>query len=200
MNLPKIDITLNGVEYDHSFEDDVSIDRTNLDEEFSTQPTKYAFYAFLAEEAKYLADRQKAILENVYAAIDTEKRTNASTLLAQNPKHKHTEKMYENEVKGDARYKDTLEAYHKAKLLAGQLDVASRAIAMRRDMLMQMGATARLGAVPTRVMEAKRDNAKTIIAKQKSEPISEAEEEEEQISSKVATIADPQSRRRRRRE
>jgi hypothetical protein len=108
---------------------------------------------------------------------------------AQNGKFKYTEKMCENEVHGDPRYKDALEAYHKAKLLSGQLDIAARAIAMRRDMLMQMGAAARIGAMPTRVLEAKREVAKEIIAASKAPDLESVQP--------VANIAEPQPRRRR---
>lgn len=165
MQLPDMEITLNGVTYDNSFQSDVSIDRTNLDEEFATQAEKYAFYAFLAEEAKFIAARKKAHMDNVYAQLDHEKRTVAQNLKQQNPKFKFTETMCENEVKTDDRYQQAHLDYLKATKLAGQLDVAKRAIAMRRDMLIQMGASARIGVAPNQVLNALEENAKQQIAK-----------------------------------
>lgn len=167
MNLPKIELTVNGIKYDNTFDEDIKIDRTNLEEEFLTQSEKYAFYSFLAEEARYLADRRKAVVENVYAALDAEKRLAAAQMAAQNSKYKYTESMCHNEIIGDQRYKDVLEAQHKATLLANQLNVASRAMAMRKDMLMQMGHSQRAGGAPPRVQATQTEHVKDIITRKK---------------------------------
>lgn len=162
--LPEITITINGVTYDNSFARDILIDRTNLDEEFARQPEIYAYYAFLAEDAKAVFERKKFELEQSYARIDHEKRMAADATKAQNPKFKMTEKMVENEVITDPRYSEAKEAMLAAKLLAGQLDQAARAISQRRDMLQQMGANNRVGNMPTRVMETKQDTVRDIVA------------------------------------
>ena len=164
MKLPEIKIEIRGIEYDNSFADDVQIDRTNLDEEFATQAEKYAYYAFLAEEAKAVHERSKFELEQAYAVIDHEKRMCAAATKAANPKFKMTEKMVENEVLTDRRYGEKKEAVLKAKLLAGQLQQAAIAIAQRRDMLQQLGASARIGQLPTRALEPKQTHARDIVA------------------------------------
>ena len=177
MKLPEFIITINGITYDHTFDEDVRIDRTNLDEEFSDQSRRYAYYSFLAEDAKHCYERKKAALDQVYATLDFEKRQQAAGLQAQLPKFKYTEKMCENEVKSDDRYQEMLEEVHNAKKLAGQLDVASRAIAMRRDMLMQMGATARATLAPQRVLDSGRAAVKEVIAQGRRKPKNNGEEE-----------------------
>ena len=158
-----MEIQLAGITYDHDFASDVRIDRTDLEEEFSTQAEKYAYYSFLSAEAKYLCDRQKSVLDNVYAVIDAEKRANAAALLANGAKLKYTEVMYKNEVIGDDRYKEAQKNYHAAKKLADQLEVASRSIAMRKDMLMQMGASSRVGSAPRSVAQQQNKAVREII-------------------------------------
>ena len=168
--IPSMKIDLDGISYDHNFGEDVKIDRTNLDHEFSTQAEKYAYYSFLAAEAHHLVDTMKSRLENVYAVVDAEKRANAAALLAAGTKAKYTETMYKNEVIGDQRYKDAQSQYHQAKKLVNQLDVASRSIAMRKDMLMQLGAAARIGAAPQRVLQAQGNHARQIIGNNVNNP------------------------------
>jgi hypothetical protein len=203
MKLPLIGINLNGIKYEHTLENDLNINRNDLEEEFSNQPQRYAFYSFLAEEAKYLADRKKAVLENVAAALDAEKRTQHSNFMAMNPKHKFTETMIHNEVIGDPRYKEVQEDYFQAKKLAGQLEVASRAMAQRRDMLMQMGANARATVAPNRILEQDRVHVREIIAdgrngKSPTLPTqTTTEEAEEAPKPGPAALETPAPRRRR---
>lgn len=168
MNLPKINISIDGVKYDNSFNTDVSIDRTNLDEEFSTQAEKYAFYAFLAANAKSSYERHKFALEQIYAAIDHEKRTEAEAMKAANPKFKYTEKMVESEVITDKRYTAKKNEMFDARLLADQLNAASAAIAQRKDMLVQLGLGHRTTNAPTRAMEAQQESVHTIIRENKA--------------------------------
>ena len=162
--LPEIAIVINGITYENTFARDVLIDRTDLETEFARQPETYAYYAFLAEDAKALYERAKAELEQQYARLDHEKRTNAAAISAQNPKFKLTEKMVENEVITDPRYITSQTAMLDAKLLAGQLQQAATAIAQRRDMLQQMGANSRIGMMPARVLEHQQESAHEIIA------------------------------------
>lgn len=145
MKLPEIKITLNGVEYEHTFNTDVQIDRTNLDDEFASQAEKYAFYGFLAEQAKHNAEHRKHILENVEASLDSEKRAEAERTKSMLKSFKYTETMCHNEVISDPRYKEHQKAWMDAKLLAAQLDICAKAIAMRKDMLKELGAVARIG-------------------------------------------------------
>ncbi len=163
IKLPLIVLTVNGITYDNTFDQDYIIDRTNLEEEFIEQPAKYAFYAFLQEEAEYLKRNQKSILERTYAALDQEKCHLAQVAGL----GKYTEKMCENEVITDQRYKDAQDAYNKAELLAAQLRVCRESMAQRKDMLMQMGASARTGAQSPRILAQQAEDARELIRKSK---------------------------------
>jgi hypothetical protein len=167
--LPELVVTLNGVTYDHTFEDDVRVDRTNLDFEFEDQPRRYAFYAFLAAEARHIVNRRKAVMEQVAAVVDSEKRLEAQQLQAQGAKHKPTEAMYEHMVNTDKRYMAAQEEYHLAMRTADQLTEASRAIAQRKDMLIQLGSSSRVGSIPTAVTSAQEAHVKELIARNRRE-------------------------------
>ncbi len=162
--LPELEITLNGVTYDNTFENDVSIDRTDLDREFENQSRIHAYYGFLSEEAKFKVLRDKAELEVMYARLDHEKRQEAVMVQASNPKFKFTEKMCENSVISDSRHLEAEKVYHESKKMAGLLDVAVKSIAMRRDMLIQMGAASRIGVQPA-ISTAQETHVREIIAK-----------------------------------
>jgi hypothetical protein len=164
MNLPKIKIEIHGIEYDNTFADDIRIDRTNLDEEFATQAEKYAYYAFLAEEAKSAYEFLKFEVEQLYATVDHEKRMAAEAVKAQNKSFKYTETMCANEVITDKRYVDKKGEMLNAKKLAGQLDQAAKSVAQRRDMLQQLGANTRNSMQPTRAVEQRAEAAHDIIA------------------------------------
>lgn len=131
---------------------DIKIDRTNLDEEFTTHAELYWFYARMAEEAKAVAETKKIVLEQVYAQTDSRKRQEALLLQAKNPKWKYTEKMCEGEVKTDPKYREAQKIYQDAKLRAGQLDAAAKAFIHRKDMLVQLGASNRAGT-PLRALD-----------------------------------------------
>jgi len=162
-NVPTFEITIGGVTYDNSFEDDVSIDQSRLNDEFCNQAEKYAYYAFLSEKAKGKYEFQKFELEQIYARVDAEKRMQAMQAQAQNPKFKYTEKMCENEVVTDKRYVEAKHECLRFKELSGQLQQAAIAIAQRRDMLIQLGANDRQGNTPQRIMEQQQEHAKAVM-------------------------------------
>ena len=160
-------ITIEGVKYDHDFNKDVLIDQTQLEEEFSTQAEKYAFYAFLAARARAAYEHNKFALEQIEAALDHEKRSGHEQVKMQNAKHKYTEKMIEGEVITDKRFKDKKKEVLDARLLSEQLDKAAGAIAQRKDMLIQLGLGARIGNAPARVVDQHADAAHDVIAANK---------------------------------
>lgn len=169
MKVPELEIKLNGVTYENSYEKDVTPDRTNLDYEFERQTSLYAFYSKLAAEAKYIENRKKTARDEVYAGIDHEVRTNHAALLAGNSKaSKLTEKMVENSVITDSRYKDAVQAYHEAQRTAQVLDSAAKAMVMRKDMLIQMGAASRVGAPPA-INAAQEQQVKEMIARNRKQ-------------------------------
>jgi hypothetical protein len=165
MNLPIVRVEIEGVTYDHTFNDDVKIDPTNLDNEFCTQAEKYAFYSFIAAEARASMERKKLASEQIYAALDHKKRTEHEILKGKDPKHKYTEKMIENEVVTDPDYKKAKLALIDAKLLAEQLNSAAAAIAQRKDMLNQLGLGHRTvsASASDRAQESLKASAKEVI-------------------------------------
>lgn len=169
MNLPEIQIIIKGIKYENTFNDDIKIDRTNLDDELSTQAEKYAYYAFLAEEAENLVSLKKAELDQLYAKIDCEKRSQAISLQAQNKGFKYTETMCENEVITDPRYVQVQSELHKSQLLAGQLKVCATAFSQRREMLVSLGMRNREMTMPTKVLNKKEEQVHAIIAENSSE-------------------------------
>ena len=109
--LQDIPIEIDGVSYPNNISDHLRIDRTDLEGEFAIQPECYAYYASMEAIAKDKRGRLKHGLELLYAQLDAEKRTAAQVMQVQNPKFKYTEKMAENETKGDKRYQDMLSEF-----------------------------------------------------------------------------------------
>jgi hypothetical protein len=167
MNLPDFEIKIGGIEYENSFRKDVRIDRTNLDEEFATQPEKYAYWGFIAEMSKARFYTLKFELDDLYARVEFEKRQTADAMKASNPKFKYTEKMCESEVITDARYAAKKLEMLEAQKLAAMVGRAAEAIAQRVTMLNQMGANVRVTEAPSRVMEQQHQVAKDVIVKNK---------------------------------
>lgn len=154
MNIPKIDIVIAGVVYENTFARDILIDKTNIEDEFLTQPQKYHYYSYLAEEAKSKAAIKKFEVEQLYARIDFEKRHAANSLTG-NPhaKIKYTEKMCENEVITDKRYSDAFNELLEMQRLANQLEKCAVSFAQRRDMLIQLGGNLRQTMQPQRLVD-----------------------------------------------
>lgn len=147
--LPHIEIIIDGITYDNTFQRDVAIDQTNLNDELATHAEKYAYYGFLAAIAATKAAYAKMESEQLYARIDHEKRRAAQQV----PGFKYTEKMAENEVITDPRYIEQQKKYLDTKLLSDQLTEAARAMAQRREMLVQLGGISRQQMSPQRVVE-----------------------------------------------
>ena len=135
MSIFNYEIIINGVKHDNNLEEELKIDRSDLDGEFEKYAKKYAYYGTLAEMASGREDKLKYQLELLYAHLDAEKRGEAQEMMAQNPKFKYTEAVYENLVKGDKRYQVAMLEYLDAKELAGKLMVAARAFEKKLESL-----------------------------------------------------------------
>ena len=146
-------ISINGIEYDNNLEEDLRVDRTDLDSAFATQHELFAKYATMHELAKDNLERTKRMLDILYAQIDREKRVAAKQEQAMNSKFKYTEKMCENEVITDPRYQEMHIKLLDAKKLVGVLGVGKEAFAQRKEMLISLGANQRVGATSVRVLE-----------------------------------------------
>jgi hypothetical protein len=128
-------ININGVSYKNTLSEDLTIDKTDLDQEFMEHAREHAYYGTLAEIAQSNAERWKYRLEVLYASIDSEKRMEGMEAQSHNPKLKFTESVYENLVKSDKRYQEGMKEYLDAKELAGKLSAAAKAFDKRTETL-----------------------------------------------------------------
>jgi len=165
MQLPLIEITIDGVKYENTFQQDVSIDRTNIETELATHAEKYAYYGFLSSLAKAKAAYAKMERDQVYARLDAEKRKLAAAVTGL----KYTEKMCENEVITDKRYVEIAHRYLDLELLADQLEKAERAMSQRREMLVQLGGISRQMMAPQRVVEQQSSVAADLIERSRAQ-------------------------------
>jgi hypothetical protein len=192
MQLPKIEIIIDGITYDNTFSDDVRIDRTNIEEELVTQAEKYAYYAFLAATARAKAAYGKMDRDQTYARVDHEKRNVAKAI----PGFKQTEKMVENEVITDARFIEAEKKYLDLNLLADQLEKAERAMAQRREMLIQLGGITRQQMSPMRVVEQNAVTARDLIAQSRMQQEAPAPTMPDPVEPHEISAAPTQRRRR----
>jgi hypothetical protein len=145
--LSNISIKIGGTVFQNSFKEDIKSDRSDLDNEFCSQPEKYAYWGSLAEIARDEAARLKDHREEVHAVIDAEKRN-----AAVGAQSKMTEKMVENQVITDPRYKQASKEHRDMELLYRLLTVAQEAMNQKAQMLMQLGKSQRQLETP-RIVE-----------------------------------------------
>lgn len=168
--LLNVQVVIDGVEYPNTYADDLSIDRTNLEEEFVEHSERYAYYATLAEMADDRADRLKEDLEHLAAKLDVQTREKAKNIQQQDPKFKMTETMVENEVKNSKAYQELQKEYQQARSLAKLMKTAPHAFAHRRDMLIELGKTAMSSVSDPRVQQGKQQMVKNIMGAQRRAP------------------------------
>lgn len=165
--LVNVQVVIDNVEYPNTYADDLSIDRTNLEDEFVSHSERYAYYATLAEMADDRADRLKEDLEHLAAKLDVQVREKAKNIQVADPKFKMTETMVENEVKNSAEYHAAQKDYQDARTLAKLLKNAPHAFAHRRDMLIELGKTSMSSHTDPRVQQGKQQIVKNIISAQR---------------------------------
>jgi hypothetical protein len=162
------DIIVNDVNYPNNVEEDLRLDRTILEDEFAGQSDKYAYYSTLAALARDQEAKLKRMTELVYAQADSAARREAMAVIAEDPKRKFTEKMYETMAKTNQDYQKVQLQYLDAKALADKLKGVTEAFSHRKEMLISLGAHARTGASDVRVLGS---HVRSSI--QKDEPIKE---------------------------
>lgn len=146
------DIIINNVSYPNTFQEDIRTDRTILEDEFSTQADKYAYWSTLAALAKDQEAKLKRIMELIYAQADATARSEAYAVTVEDPKRKFTEKMYETMAKTSQEYQQAQLTHLSAKWLADTLSRATESFSQRKEMLISLGAHARVGATDVRVV------------------------------------------------
>jgi hypothetical protein len=125
-------------EYDSSLTEDLFVNRNDLSNEFANHAERYAWYATCYELAQADVEYYHAQLDRAYAVIDIEKRTELT-----NSNQKVTEKMVENMVLTDDRYTQIQDMYLDACKNAGVLKAAMFSMQHKKDMLVQLGSSAR---------------------------------------------------------
>lgn len=124
--------------FESKLEDDLFVNRTDLNNEFIRHPERFAFYATCYEIAANRENQYKVALDRLYASLDHEKRGELKVAGI-----KPTEKMVENSVITDDRYTAVQNEYIQAQRDAAVLKTAMQAMQHRRDMLIQLGSAAR---------------------------------------------------------
>lgn len=124
--------------FESKLQEDLYVNRSDLNNEFIKHPERYAFYATCYEIA---ADRENNLnvnLERLYAILDHEKRGELAFSGV-----KVTEKMIENSVITDDRYVALQNEHISAQRDSAICKAAMIAMQHRRDMLIQLGSSAR---------------------------------------------------------
>lgn len=131
-------LEVGNVTFESKLNDDLFIDRSDLNNEFIKHPERYAFYATCYEIASATENNYKVNLERLYAILDHEKRGEL-----QHAGVKTTEKMVENSVITDDRYTALQDDYLRVSREASICKAAMFAMQHRKDMLIQLGSAAR---------------------------------------------------------
>jgi len=130
--------TVGNTTYNSQLEEDLFVNRSDLNSEFMKQPERFAFYATCYELASIKVQQHENALKRLYALIDHEKRAELM-----NAGVKVTEKMIENSVVTDDRYLAFQEETVEAQKQCSVLKVAMLSMIQRKDMLIQLGSAFR---------------------------------------------------------
>ena len=162
----ELKIVIGEMEYPNTYADDITIDRTNLEDEFERHAERYGYWAYLAELAHDTYLRCKDELERLYALIDAEKRGIKEHFRTENTKFKYTETMVKSEVITDSRYVKKQYELRSCEHLANALKHAKESLSHRKDMLIQMGLTVR-AKEPRVITDMRVSAAKEVISNSK---------------------------------
>lgn len=130
--------TVGALTYTAQLEEDLYVNRSDLQNEFVTHPARFAFYATCYELASINVQHVENALKRLYASLDHEKRGELLTAGI-----KVTEKMIENSVITDDRYVALQDELLTAEKNAAMLKVAMLAMIQRKDLLVQLGSAMR---------------------------------------------------------
>lgn len=128
----------NGNLHTFNVEEEIAIDKDDLNQNYIEQPGKYAWWGMVAEVAKVNVEEAKAKLEQVEAEADERVRSDLDM-----EGIKITESLVTRNIKKDKEYKEAQYDYFKAKKNAGILDKVLKAFDHRLDVLVNLGASMR---------------------------------------------------------
>lgn len=131
-------LSVGDMTFESKLQEDLFVNRSDLNSEFVRHPERYAFYATCYEIAAAKENNYKVNLDRLYAILDHEHRGALAMAGV-----KTTEKMVENSVITDSRYTALQDEYLQAQKSAAILKAAMFAMQHRKDMLIQLGSAAR---------------------------------------------------------
>ena len=157
--------------HENKIEDDIKINKNDLEYEFLDHSRRYLYYAWLSEQAKSALAEATIHEKVIYAQQDQKARDEGNEIAKQVKGFRMTEKMVENQAFTSDEHMEALRALNEAKLVCGLLEQSKQALIQRRDMLLQLGANYRTEgtADPVILKEVARERAKE-RALEKSEP------------------------------
>ena len=135
----EVDLKISDKVFKGNVRDVVKINEGNLIDEFSKQPSIYAWFATLAEMAIAQVERLRFDLSITRAKLDSVKRAE----LMSGDSKKITESMVEAALVTDARIMALTEELMIASKQVGILKAIVRSLEQRCSMLVQLGATKR---------------------------------------------------------
>lgn len=124
--------------YKSQLEEDLYVNLSDLNGEFTRHPERFAFYGTCYELASIKVQQYETAIKRLYALIDHEKRAELM-----NSGIKVTEKMIENSVVTDDRYTALQDEALEVQRRCSVLKVAMVAMTQRKDMLIQLGSAFR---------------------------------------------------------
>lgn len=146
---------IDGQEIESRFEQDVQLDRLNLNEEFETHSQQYGFYSTAYEICLDRERRLKAKLAQAYAHLDVQARANMKANGI-----RVSEKKVENMVITSEDYVALQEEYFDAQKTTGLVKAAKEAMIHKKECMISLGANLRqeMSSDPALLKEAYRKN------------------------------------------
>jgi hypothetical protein len=130
--------TVGAVDYTSKLDEDLYINRSDLNSEFSEHAERFAYYSTCYEIAADKFRRLEVDLKRMYAVLDYQKRSEM-----QGAGIKSTEKMVENMVITADEYVALQTEVLDAERQLGLLKAARDSMAQRKEMLVSLGANQR---------------------------------------------------------
>ena len=134
----KISVTIGNTLFERDFDKDLEISRTTLNDDCITQPSLFAWYAILSEQAKDERDRAKENISVTEAELDMQIRKEM-----EDAGEKVTEGKVEKAIKRHEGYREAVEIYLSAAHVYGVLYAAQSAVSHRKEMLITLVANMR---------------------------------------------------------
>lgn len=126
----KINVFVDNEKHTFSIQEELTIDRDDLDTELARQAAHYAWFAVLRERARAERLALEGEVDQVWSRIDQE--------IRQKSEKKPTEDAIKNAVKTDPRYIEASNHYQKSERDERLLGAIEMALVQRKDMLIAL--------------------------------------------------------------